>query len=131
MNEYNPKVVCFSCRFGWAYLTKEGQLVPLIENWVPVVCSGKVDTPHILEAFRAGADGVLILGCEAGHCHFQDGNYQTSKRMYLVQKVLQAYGIEAERLRIDLSRNPEGSEIPRIVSAMKSDIAILGPVKAI
>jgi len=131
MNEYNPVVVCFSCKFGWAYLTDEAQLAPSVENWVPAVCSGKVDTPHILDAFRAGADGVLILGCDAGHCHFQDGNYQMGKKMYLLQKVLQAYGIESERLRIDLSRDPAGSEIPRKVSAMKSDIARLGPVKAI
>jgi len=131
MNEYNPIVVCFSCKFGWGYLSQESDLAPDVDNWVPVVCSGKVNTAHILEAFGSGADGVLILGCEAGHCHFQDGNYQTGKKVYLLQKVLQAYGIETERLRIEFSKNPDGSEIPRLVSAMKSDIAKLGPIKGV
>jgi coenzyme F420-reducing hydrogenase delta subunit len=75
MSSYEPKLVCFSCKFGWGYLNDEDALAKQIKNWVPIICSGKVDSSHILNAFRQGADGVLILGCRGGDCHYQDGNY--------------------------------------------------------
>ena len=131
MEEYRPKLICFSCKFGWGYLSGEETLASRIENWIPVVCSGKIDTHQILKAFRAGADGVLILGCSEGHCHFQDGNYQTRKKVYLLQKVIEAFGIERERLQIDLSLDPEGQNIPQLINAMKENLAKLGPVKSI
>jgi F420-non-reducing hydrogenase iron-sulfur subunit len=131
MASYEPKLVCFSCKFGWGYLTDENLLSRQIKNWVPIVCSGKVDSSHILNAFRQGADGVLILGCRGGDCHYQDGNYEAKKRVYLLHKILESYGIEKERLRIELSIDPEGSRIPQLVKEMSDRIAKLGPVKKI
>lgn len=131
MEAYNPKVVCFSCNFGWGYLSDEERLSASTSNWIPVACSGKIDTNHILRAFRSGADGVLILGCPEGHCHFQDGNHQTAKKVYLIQKVLDAFGIEPERLAIDLSLDPEGKRVPALVERMKANLVKLGPVKKV
>jgi coenzyme F420-reducing hydrogenase delta subunit len=129
MAEYNPNVVCFSCKFGWGYVSDEHSVGSGVAYWVPVVCSGKIESTHILNAFKHGADGVLILACEEGHCHFQDGNFQTGKRVYLLQRVLEAFGIERERVRMDLARDPDGMRISRLVDEMKGHIAGLGPVK--
>jgi F420-non-reducing hydrogenase iron-sulfur subunit len=131
MGSYEPKLVCFSCKFSWGYLNDEDALAKQIKNWVPIICSGKVDSSHILNAFRRGADGVLILGCRGGDCHYQDGNYEAKKRVYLLHKILESYGIEKERLRIELSIDPEGSRIPQLVKEMSDRIAKLGPVKKI
>ena len=129
MASYEPKLVCFSCKFSWGYLTDENLLSRQIKNWVPIICSGKVDSSHILNAFRQGADGVLRLGCRGGDCHYQDGNYEAKKRVYLLHKILESYGIEKERLRIELSIDPEGGRIPQLVKEMSDGIAKLGPVK--
>jgi coenzyme F420-reducing hydrogenase delta subunit len=129
MAESNPKIVCFSCKFGWGYLSEESTLASKITNWIPVVCSGKIDTNHILNAFQAGADGVLILGCSEGHCHFQDGNIQTEKKVLLLQKVLETFGIEQERLEIQLSMDPEGKDIPLLIKKMEENLIKLGPIK--
>ncbi|OGP51116.1 MAG: hypothetical protein A2Y79_03220 [Deltaproteobacteria bacterium RBG_13_43_22] len=129
MAESNPKLVCFSCKFGWGYLSEESALASKITNWIPVVCSGKIDTSHILKAFRAGADGVLILGCSEGHCHFQDGNIQTEKKVLLLQKVLETFGIEQERLEIQLSMDPDGQNIPLLIKKMEENLIKLGPIK--
>ncbi len=131
MASYEPKLVCFSCKFGWGYLNDEHALAEQIKNWVPIICSGKVDSSHILNAFRQGADGVLILGCRGGDCHYQDGNYEAKKRVYLLHRILESYGIEKERLRIELSTDPEGGKIPQLVKEMSDRIAKLGPVKKI
>jgi F420-non-reducing hydrogenase iron-sulfur subunit len=129
MSEYDPKLVCFSCKFGWGYLSDEKALAAQIKNWVPIICTGKVDSLHILNAFEQGADGVLILGCRGGDCHFQDGNYEARKRVYLIYKVLESYGIEKERLRIELSMDPEGKRIPQLVKEMSDRLKELGPMK--
>ena len=129
MSAYEPKVVCFSCKFSWGYLTDEDKLASKIDNWVPLICTGKIDATDILDAFSAGADGILILGCPEGDCHYQDGNYEAKKRVYLVRRLLESVGIEKERIRIELSTDPEGESIRRLVEEMRGDLAKLGPAK--
>ena len=127
MKEFTPKLVCFSCKFGWGYLSENGYDQKL-KRLVPVTCSGKVNTAHILNAFKEGADGVLILGCSDGECHFQNGNYQARKRVLLLQKTLREFGIDPGRLRIRMSLDPEGSQIPAIIEEMKTALKGMGPL---
>lgn len=131
MEAYDPKLVCFSCNFGWGYLSDHRSLSASIRNLIPVACSGKIETSHILKAFRSGADGVLILGCPEGHCHFQEGNYQTRKKVLLIKKIMDDFGVEPERLGINLSLDPDGKKIPQLVHEMKASLVKLGPVKSI
>lgn len=129
MRDNKPKVVCFSCKFGWGYLESEEHLASELSHWVPIICTGKIDSTHILKAFKQGADGVLILGCPAGDCHYQDGNLEARKRVYLLQELLEAHGIERERLRIHLSSDPDGRSIPQLVREMMDTIGELGPLR--
>ena len=129
MSQYKPKLVCFSCKFGWGYLADEDTLSNEIENWIPIICTGKIDATHIINAFEEGADGILILGCPEGDCHYQDGNYEAKKRVYLVRRLLESIGIEKERIRIELSIDPEGKRIPQLVKEMSKELIKLGPSK--
>jgi len=131
MSDFEPKVVCFSCKFSWGYLTDEASLSSQIKNWIPIICSGKIDTKHVMEAFEHGADGVLILGCPEGDCHYQDGNFEAKKRVQLLRKVLDSYGIEPERVRMELSLDPDGKRIPELVKSMGETVRELGPVRQI
>ena len=131
MSEYRPKVVCFSCKFGWGYLADEAAIAAQVKNWIPIICTGKIDATHIIDAFREGADGVLILGCPEGDCHYQDGNYEARKRVHLLREVLGPLGVEKERLRIELSSDPDGTRIPQLVKAMTADLAKMGPLKGV
>lgn len=129
MSDYKPKIVCFSCKFGWGYLTDEVTLAKEIENWVPIICTGKIDSTHIINAFNEGADGVLILGCPEGDCHYQDGNYETRKKVHLLRNLLETMGIEKARIRIELSVDPEGKRISQLVKEMSKDLMKLSPPK--
>ncbi len=129
MSDFEPKLVCFSCRFGWGYLGDQHSLSAQIKNWIPIICSGKVDATHVLDAFKHGADGVLVLGCPAGECHYQDGNNESRKRILLLQKLLDSCGIEPDRVRIELSLDPEGKKIPELIKKMSETVKKLGPVK--
>jgi F420-non-reducing hydrogenase iron-sulfur subunit len=127
MKEFTPKLICFSCKFGWGYLNGNGWN-KAIKNLIPVTCSGKVDTTHILDAFREGADGVLLLGCSDKECHFQTGNYQARKRILLLRKTLKEFGIEPARIKIALGLDPDGARIPMIIEEMQKEIEHLGPL---
>jgi len=129
VSQYEPKLVCFSCKFGWGYLADEAALAKEIENWIPIICTGKIDSTHIMEAFEKGADGVLILGCPEGDCHYQDGNYEVKKRVYLLRRMLESMGVEKERVKIELSSDPKGRRIPQLVKEMKKELAKLGPLQ--
>jgi len=131
LSEHNPKVVCFSCKFSWGYLLDEATLSSQIKNWIPIICTGKIDTTHILDAFKEGADGVLILGCPEGDCHYQDGNYEARKKIHLTRILLESYGIEKERVRLVLSVDPDGSRIPNLIKEYSKELAKLGPVKKV
>ncbi len=126
--EFTPKIVCFACKFGWGYLNSNGYKKQL-KNLIPVTCSGKVDTTHIIAALKEGADGVLILGCPEKECHFQTGNYQARKRILLLRKALKDFGIDSKRLKIELNIDAEGTMIPVSIEAMKKEIKNLGPLK--
>jgi len=129
LTENKPKIVCFSCKFGWGYLTDEAILSKQIENWVPIICTGKIDTTHIMTAFKQGADGVLILACPEGDCHYQDGNFEAKKRVHLLGELLKSMGIEKGRIRIEFGTDPEGKRIPQIIKEMSQDLAKLGSSK--
>jgi len=125
---YEPKLVCFSCKFGWGYLKDPNALREEAALLTPVECSGRLDALHLLKAFKEGADGILILACEEGHCHFQEGNFRTLKMLYLLRDVLQAHGIDGERVRIEFSRDPEGRTILDRITQMKASLSGLGPL---
>lgn len=129
MSEYKPKVVCFSCKFSWGYLTDENALSSEIENWIPIICTGKIDATHVISAFKEGADGILILGCPEGDCHYQDGNYEAKKKVHILRRLLESVGIEKERIRIELSVDPEGRRIAQLVKEMSKELAKLGPCR--
>ena len=64
------------------------------------MCTGKVDTLHLLKAFEDGADAVYVAGCEEGSCHFQEGNLSAKKKVEQAKKLLKEVGIEPERLEM-------------------------------
>lgn len=122
-----PKIVCFSCKFSWAYLGDEDAMAAQIKNWIPIICAGKIDAAYILDAFAHGADGVLILGCPEGDCHFQDGNIEARKRLILLREVLRTRGIQPERVKMILSRDPEATSMPGIVAEFAAALEKLEP----
>jgi F420-non-reducing hydrogenase iron-sulfur subunit len=82
-----------------------------------------------LEAFREGADGVLILGCHPGDCHYKEGNFQTLKRYALLKEILPQFGIETERFQLDWVSASERDKFVDVVSNMVEKVRELGPLR--
>ena len=92
-----------------------------------VPCTGKVDVIHMLRAFEKGTDGVYVLGCIEGDCHFNNGNLRAKKRVAQVADLLDKVGIGGNRVAMF---NLSSSEAPRFVEIaleMTERISALGP----
>lgn len=94
---------------------------------IRVMCSGRVDPQFVLQAFRSGADGVLIGGCHPGDCHYQDGNYKALRRFKLLQRVLTGLGVEEERFRLEWISAAEADRLREVMNEMTDQISALGP----
>lgn len=130
--EFEPKIVGFLCNWC-AYAGADLAGVSRIQyppniRIVRVMCSGRIDPVFILEAFKNGADGVLVAGCHLpSDCHYVDGNFKALRRMILLQKILQEFGIEPERLRLEWVSASEGDKFATIIRDMVEQIKKLGP----
>jgi F420-non-reducing hydrogenase iron-sulfur subunit len=130
-SKFEPKIVgilCNWCSYAGADLAgiSRRKFAPNVRV-VRVMCSGRVEPTFILKAFEQGADGVLVLGCHPGDCHYIEGNYKTQRRIPLLKKLLAQMGVEDERLRLEWVSASEGDRFARIVDEMTEQIRKLGP----
>jgi len=127
-----PKILTFVCNWcSYAGADQAGGKklnYPAGVRLVRVMCSGRVDAQMVLKAFRAGADGVMILGCHPGACHYKEGNYYARKRAKLLANMLEQFGIEPARFRIDWVSAGEGERFAKVVTEMSQAVAALGPL---
>ena len=95
---------------------------------IRVMCSGRIDPTFVLEAFKEGADGVLVAGCHLpSDCHYLSGNFKAQRRIILLKKVLEQFGIEPNRLRIEWVSAAEGDRFAGVMRDMVDQIRKLGP----
>jgi len=131
---FEPKIVTFLCNWcsyegadkaGNAHLSSPANILP-----VKVMCSGRVDLRLVLEAFREGADGVLVLGCHPGDCHYKEGNYKAQRRFMLLDRYLKEMSIDPRRVRLDWVSAGEGERYSRVTKEMVETVRKIGPYKA-
>lgn len=92
------------------------------------MCSARVDPTIVLEAFIRGLDGVMLLGCHLGDCHYMTGNYYTERRVKTTKKVLKNAGLSPERLLIDWVSASEGERFATLVKDFTERVRKLGPL---
>ena len=130
---YEPKIIGFLCRwcsYTGADLAGTSRLKsPWNLRAVRVPCSGRVSPELIMRAFDEGADGVLVLGCHIGECHYDNGNHRTAKRMPVLHALMEFAGLEPERLRLDWVSASEGQRFAQIATEFTETVRALGPCK--
>jgi F420-non-reducing hydrogenase iron-sulfur subunit len=129
---FEPRIVAFLCNWcSYAGADNAGiARIPSPANVLPirVMCSGRVSPEMILRAFRAGADGVLVLGCHIGECHYTSGNHRTAKRIPLLRNLLGYVGINPERLRLNWVSAAEAPKFARVTKEFVETVRALGPL---
>ena len=131
--EFKPKIIAFLC--NWCSYTGADLAGTSRLKYAPnirvirVMCSGRVDPTFVLKAFKEGADGVMILGCHPGDCHYHEGNYKCLRRFHLLEKFVQQMGIEKQRLHLDWISASEGKQFAETVDKVTANIMKLGPCR--
>ncbi len=127
---FKPKILGFLCNWcSYAGADLAGvsriQYSPNIRI-IRVMCSGRVDPIFIAEAFLKKVDGVLVLGCHPGDCHYMTGNYEAEMKMNMLRKLLNYVGF-SERFRLDWVSASEGNRFAQLVNDFNEFITNLGP----
>lgn len=131
MGEFEPQIVGFFCK--WCSYNSGGLSgIPQTEyppnvRVIQVMCSGRIDERFILEAFIAGADGILICGCQPGDCHYQNGNLNARRRVAGLSPFLDSLGIGKDRVRLEWIPPYEASKVADMIQSFTHMIKQLGP----
>jgi F420-non-reducing hydrogenase iron-sulfur subunit len=130
---FEPRIIgilCNWCSYTGADLAGTARMkYPPNVMSVRVMCSGRVDTGFIFDAFAHGADGVLICGCHPGDCHYVEGNYKCLRRIPLTKRLLKDLGIDPKRLRLEWVSASEGARFQQVVTEFTEQIRALGPLE--
>jgi F420-non-reducing hydrogenase iron-sulfur subunit len=129
---WEPRIIgflCYWCSYTGADSAGTARMkYPANVDIIKVMCSGRIDPELITAAFSNGADGVMVLGCHIGDCHYISGNHKTMIRMPLMRRVLQDLGIEPERFRHEWVSAAEGEKFSKLVTEITEQVRELGPL---
>ena len=131
---FEPRIIGFLCNWcSYAGADKAGAaqlLYPPNVRVVRVMCTGRIDPQFVLKAFEDGADGVLILGCHPGDCHYKEQNYRMIQRHRIVLRLLEQFGVDPRRCRLDFVSAAEGEKFAQVIREVVATVRELGPFRA-
>jgi F420-non-reducing hydrogenase iron-sulfur subunit len=128
---WEPEIIAFCCDYcahSAAALAGSKRLqYPAGVRIIPAPCTGKIEMEHILEAFEKGIDGVLLVGCLEGGCHFVEGNLRARKRADRIGELLDEIGLGSGRLKMVNLSDSMASEFVQELHEMTKAARALGP----
>lgn len=131
-DNFEPMVVgfvCNWCSFRAADMAGTARMkYPPNIRLIRTMCSGRVDPAFVIKAFALGADGVIIMGCHLGDCHYVEQNYKTLRRVNLLKRALTQMGIEPGRLKLVWASAAEGGLLAEHFTKFVEEVRALGPL---
>ncbi len=130
---WEPQILVFCCNWcSYAGADLAGvsryQYPPNIRI-IRIMCSSRVEPTFILKAFNTGIDGVLIIGCHLGDCHYITGFEQCKIRMEHLSYLLKMIGIDSKRFGLYSISASEGKQFSVLISEFTETIKRLGSSK--
>lgn len=130
-DDFEPMIIalcCNWCSYAGADLAGTSRLqYPPNIRIIRVMCSGMVHPNLVMDALTKGADGVLVCGCHTGDCHYLEGNLKAEKRAEAIDLMLEDFGLEPERFRLEWVSASEGPKFAQVVTEMVEEVKALGP----
>jgi F420-non-reducing hydrogenase iron-sulfur subunit len=122
-------ILCTWCSYAGADAAGQSRIAypPNLEV-VRVLCTGRIAPEFILTALADGADGVLVAGCHPGSCHYINGNCKAAARIETLHAMLDQFGIERQRVRLEWISASEGARYAEVVAEMTDEIRELRPL---
>jgi F420-non-reducing hydrogenase iron-sulfur subunit len=124
-----PKIIAFCCNWcSYAAADLAGisrMQYPGSIRIIRVMCSGMVHPEMVLHALNKGADGVMIIGCHLGECHYIKGNEMALARAEVIADTLEDLGYESERFQLAWVSSAEPERLVETFRAMADRLARL------
>jgi F420-non-reducing hydrogenase iron-sulfur subunit len=92
------------------------------------MCTGRIDPAMVAGAFKKGLDGLMVVGCYFGDCHYITGNYQAKAKVDIARKLFDYIGVNKDRLAFRQCSSGEASVFVNLVSGFDAKIKELGPI---
>ncbi len=92
------------------------------------MCTGRVDPALVAKAFKKGIDGLMVVGCYFGDCHYITGNHQAKAKMDMTRKLFKFIGLNEDRLAFRQCSSGEASVFVELVSEFDQKILDIGPL---
>jgi len=92
------------------------------------MCTGRMDPAAVARAFKKGLDGLMVVGCYFGDCHYVSGNHQAQAKIDITRKLFEYIGVSKERLAFRQCSSGEASVFVKLVSEFDATIKELGPI---
>jgi len=129
--QFEPTIIAFCCNwcsYAGADLAGVSRLqYPPNLRIVRVMCSGMVHPNLVVDALTKGADGVVICGCHPGDCHYLEGNLKAENRKEAIELMLEDFGLEPERFKLEWVSASEGPGFAEMAREMTETLRSLGP----
>lgn len=127
-----PKIIAFCCNWC-SYAAADLAGISRIQypgsiRIIRVMCSGMVHPEMVLHALSKGADGVMVIGCHLGECHYIKGNEMALARAEVIADTLEDMGYESERFQVAWVSSAEPERLVEAFREMNARLAVLrGP----
>jgi F420-non-reducing hydrogenase iron-sulfur subunit len=129
--EFEPRIIAFCCNwcsYTGADLAGVSRLqYPPNVRIIRVMCSGMVHPNLVIDALTKGADGVIMCGCHPGDCHYLEGNLRAEKRADAINLLLEDFGLEEQRFKLEWVSASEGPKFAQVMQEMVDTVKELGP----
>ena len=90
-----PNILVMRCQ--WAVFSQFNEEFDSNVHVIDMPCAARVDPLHVMEAFRQGIDGVLIVACHEEDCKSKRGSKEAQRLTTALKKTLSQIGF-GERL---------------------------------
>ena len=92
------------------------------------MCTGRLDPALVVHAFLKGLDGLMLVGCYFGDCHYISGNHEARAKTNMTLRLFRHVGIDENRLAFKQCSSAEGTRFVELVTEFTTRIRELGPL---
>ena len=92
------------------------------------MCTGRVDPATVAKAFKKGLDGLMVVGCYFGDCHYISGNVEAKAKIDMTRRLLKYIGVNEDRLSFQQCSSGEAAVFVELVNHFDERIRSLGPI---
>lgn len=93
-----PVILGMTCSYGAAFSAAGSESEDI--GFITLPCIGMIHPSWIGAALDAGAEGVVISGCQMGDCHYRQGNVWLEERLSRERAPVLSNSIDRSRIRL-------------------------------